>query len=173
MKNVLVFVTAIAVLGQAIPAVAQGATESQAVAAYWDESSCAIDVFLHANHFKKSSKLNEKNYGLGFKCYHPDNLFHTSGEFFAEVGGVRNSQRSEAYFVSGGYTYKFFEMNGVRVSVSVSPTFINYGAKGRSVQKFVVLPFVSVGYGHWDMNAVYFPKHDGGFLLISAQYRFK
>ncbi len=132
----------------------------------------AVDVFVHADHFKKSSKLNEKNWGLGFKYYCPDTLFNSGGEFFGEIGGLRNSQKGEAYFIGGGYTKKLFEINGVRISGSIAPTFVDYGAKGRSATARVILPFVSVGYGHWDSNIVYFGKHDGGFLLFTAQYRF-
>lgn len=143
------------------------------IGATTEKSPWALDVFLHADHFKKSSKLNEKNWGLGLKYYVPDRLFNSGGEFFGEVGGLRNSQKGEAYFVSGGYTKKLFEFNGIRVSGSIAPTFVDYGAKGRSATATTVLPFVSIGYGrHWDANIVYFSKHDGGFLLISAQYRF-
>lgn len=143
-----------------------------ALSAEEGKSPWAVDMFLHADHFKKSSKLNEKNWGAGLKYYYPDTLFNSGGEFFAEVGGLRNSQKGEAYFAAGGYTKKLFELNGVRVSGSIAPVFVDYGAKGRSATARVVLPFVSVGYGHWDMNTVYFSKHDGGFLLFSAQYRF-
>ena len=144
-----------------------------AAAAPAEKSPWAVDVFLHADHFKKSSKLNEKNFGLGLKYYVPDKLFNSGGEFFGEVGGLRNSQKGEAYFAAAGYTKKLFEFKGVRVSGSLAPTYVDYGAKGRSATATTILPFISIGYGrHWDANIVYFSKHDGGLLLLSAQYRF-
>ena len=137
-----------------------------------EKSPWALDVFLHADHFKKSSRLNERNWGLGLKYYHPDTLLDSGGEFFAEVGGLRNSHRGEAHFFGVGYSKKLFEVDGVRVSGSIAPVYVNYGAAGKSATTTTILPLVSIGYGRWDMNTVYFSKHDGGFLLISAQYRF-
>jgi len=148
------------------------ASPQNAAGASAAKSPWAVDVFLHADHFQKSSKLNEENYGLGLKYYVSDKIFNSGGEFFGEVGGLRNSQKGEAYFLGGGYTKKIFEVRGVRVSGSIAPMYVDYGARGKSARATAVLPFVSIGYGRWDTNVVYFSKHDGGFLLLSLQYRF-
>ncbi len=169
MKNlVLLFVLGVT----ASAAWAQETRAQSTASATTEKSPWAVDVFLHADHFKKSSRLNEKNWGLGVKYYIPDKLFNSGGEFFGEVGGLRNSQKGKAYFFGAGYTKKLFEFKGIRVSGSIAPTYVDYGAKGRSATGRVILPFVSIGYGRFDTNIVYFSKHDGGFLLISEQYRF-
>lgn len=132
----------------------------------------AVDVFLHADHFHKSARLNERNWGLGLKRYVPDDLFGSRGEFFGEIGGLRNSQKGEAYFGGAGYTYPFFTMHGIRVSGSIAEVYVDYGAKGKSATATTTLPFISIGYGRTDMNIVYFSRHDGGLLLFSVQRRF-
>ncbi len=136
------------------------------------KSPWAVDVFIHADHFHKNSRLNERNWGLGIKRYFADDLFHSRGEFFGEVGCLRNSQKGKACFGGAGYTYPLFEMNGIRVSGSIAEVYVDYGAKGKSATATTTLPFLSFGYGRWDLNTVYFSKHDGGLLLFSAQRRF-
>lgn len=136
------------------------------------KSPCVLNIWGTSYHLERPTLLNEKNWGLGLRCFRDEHRF-------AEVNVVRNSFRGIATTAGVGWDYDFFHVSDVEVHGNIQVLAIDYRypryLHKKDIRGLAIFPGTSLHYGPWSAEFTFVPRKSFKKLeviLFHLGYRF-